>query len=120
MVGITKKTAEVEDIEPPVAVSHVKTRQNASFYVVPREGIEPSCLAATDFKSAAYTIPPPGHGPRSIIAGHSFPERRVFRRAEESLAVVPVGAPGTVRKDRSGEVRSKAAPHPRQTPKTAP
>ena len=30
--------------------------------MVPREGLEPPCLSATDFESAASTIPPPGHG----------------------------------------------------------
>src|SRR3954470_17027454 len=29
--------------------------------MVPREGLEPPRLAATDFESAASTIPPPGH-----------------------------------------------------------
>jgi hypothetical protein len=31
------------------------------FLMVPGVGVEPTRLAATDFKSVAYTIPPPGH-----------------------------------------------------------
>jgi hypothetical protein len=36
--------------------------RNARKRMVPREGLEPPCLSATDFESAASTIPPPGHG----------------------------------------------------------
>src|SRR5579872_4453672 len=53
--------------------------------MVPREGLEPPCLSATDFESAASTIPPPGHGVHK--RGHVL--------AFWSPSVHPFAAPGT-------------------------
>lgn len=39
-------------------------------FLVPKEGVEPSCLSTMDFESTAYTIPPPGH--KSIIADNLY------------------------------------------------
>ena len=30
-------------------------------FLVPKEGVEPSCLSTVDFESTAYAIPPLGH-----------------------------------------------------------
>ena len=77
--------------------------------MVPREGLEPPRLAATDFESAASTIPPPGHISAGRFVSGLDPFRPPFCEPPNPLRLAAMTAPARDLHARSDWTREEIA-----------
>src|ERR1700743_2449386 len=77
--------------------------------MVPREGLEPPRLAATDFESAASSIPPPGHISAGRLVSVLDPFRPPFCRTPNTPKLVSMTVPARDLHARSDWTREEIA-----------